>query len=127
MTEALRSYIVVLNYAPPGILSLGAYIAPDAASAAGLAAMEAAQKMRHLDPFPPLVNCLVVEEAAENLRHRLHAIEGKPAGEVVSLVRETPPIAPNPDATVYPHFWPRNPFDGLQPEQFGPPMPPGAA
>lgn len=86
MTEKLRSFVVVMNFAPPGVLRLGSYIAPDEVSAAALCAIDAAHTMRHIDPYPPLSNCLVVEETAEMLRHRLRAIEGKPAGDVVSLV-----------------------------------------
>jgi hypothetical protein len=41
------------------------------------------------------VNCLVVEDTAAAMRHRLRVIEGgKPAGEIVSLVQpEKPKIA----------------------------------
>jgi hypothetical protein len=88
MTEKLRSFVVVMNFAPPGVLRLGSYIAPDEASAAALCAIDAAHTMRHIDPYPPLSNCLVVEETAEMLRHRLRAIEGKPAGDFISLVRD---------------------------------------
>jgi len=88
MTENLHSYIVCLNFAAPGILIVGCYIAPDEASAAALATLEAAKKMQRLDEIPPLMNCIVSEESAESLRHRLRIIEGgKPGGEVVSLVR----------------------------------------
>ena len=77
MTEKLRSFVVVMNFAPPGVLRLGSYIAPDEASAAALCAIDAAHTMRHIDPYPPLSNCLVVEETVEMLRHRLRAIEGR--------------------------------------------------
>jgi hypothetical protein len=76
-------------------LRLGSYIAPDEASAAALCAIDAAHTMRHIDPYPPLSNCLVVEETAEMLRHRLRAIEGKPAGDVVSLVPKDDPAVTN--------------------------------
>jgi hypothetical protein len=94
MTEKLRSFVVVMNFAPPGVLRLGSYIAPDEVSAAALCAIDAAHTMRHIDPYPPLSNCLVVEETAEMLRHRLRAIEGKPAGDVVSLVPQEPKPPP---------------------------------
>ncbi len=89
MTDAPkpRSFIVVLNFAPPGPLTVGSWIAPDEAFAAALAAISAARQ------FPgewPLVNCLVLEESAEMLRTRLRAIEGKPVGDVVSLVQPGP-------------------------------------
>ena len=92
MAENLHSYVVALNFAVPGILIVGAYVAPDAASAGAIAALEAAQKMRELDAIPPLINCLVVEESVEHLRHRLRIIEGgKPGGDVVSLVQQRDP------------------------------------
>lgn len=87
MTD-LNSYIVVLNFAPPGILIVSAQIARDEASAVALAAVEAMQKMRHLEAPPTLMNCLVAEETVESLRHRLRAIDGRGSGGVVSLVRE---------------------------------------
>jgi len=80
----LKSYVVVLNFAQPGPLTVGAFIAPDAASAAALSALDIARQIG--GEIPPLVNCLVVEETAEHLRSRLRAIEGKPAGEIVSMV-----------------------------------------
>ena len=90
----LHSYIVVLNFAPPGILIVSAQIAPDEAGAAALATVEAMQKMRHLEAPPTLMNCLVAEETVESLRHRMRAIDGRGAGGVVSLVRESmPPVA----------------------------------
>ncbi len=87
-TPKPRSFIVVLNFAPPGPLTVGAWIAPDEAFAAALAAVSAA---RQIPGEWPLVNCMVIEESAENLRARLRAIEGKPAGDVVSLVQPEPP------------------------------------
>ncbi len=89
MTDAPkpRSFIVVLNFAPPGPLTVGSWIAPDEAFAAALAAISAARQF----PGRFLVNCLVVEESAEMLRTRLRAIEGKPVGDVVSLVQPEPP------------------------------------
>ena len=75
MAESLHSYIVCLNFAPPGILLVGAYIAPDAAGASALAALEAAHKMREMDPPPPLVNCLVTEESVEHLRQERVALQ----------------------------------------------------
>ncbi len=101
MDKNLHSYCVVLNFATPGILIVGSYIAPDAASAGALAALEAAKKMRVLDELPPLINCLVVEESVEDLRYRLRLIEGgKPAGDVVSLVP-----TPNARGLPCPHDW----------------------
>ena len=108
MTD-LHSFVVVLHFGPPGpLLTCGAYLAPDQASAAALATAS----IKDQNETGPLLSCLVVEESAENLRARLHVIEGKKPGEVVSLVR-TPPIAPNPEATVYPTFWPNNPYDEI--------------
>ena len=99
MAENLHSYCVVLNFASAGILSVGAYIAPDTAGAGALAALEAAKKMRGLDELPPLTNCLVVEESVEDLRYRLRLIEGgKPAGDVVSLVPPAPFVSASPPA-----------------------------
>ena len=122
MTENLHSYIVCLNFAAPGILIVGCYIAPDEASAAALATLEAAKKMQGLDPLPPLMNCMVSEESAENLRHRLRIIEGgKPGGEVVSLVPRDPPASA---PYTFPPAWLDGKFT-LYGEEFGP-LPPVA-
>ena len=90
MTD-LHSFVVVLHFGPPGpLLTCGAYLAPDQASAAALATAS----IKDANQTGPLLSCLVVEESAENLRARLHVIEGKKPGEVVSLVQ---PVAYPPD------------------------------
>jgi len=86
MTD-LHSFVVVLHFGPPGpLLTCGAYLAPDQASAAALATAS----IKDQNETGPLLSCLVVEESAENLRARLHVIEGKKPGEVVSLVGKAP-------------------------------------
>ncbi len=86
MTD-LHSYVVCLHFGPPGpLLTVGAYVAPDQASAAALATHSI---MREHGAMGALLSCLVVEESIESLRQRLHAIEKKPEGEVVSLVPQT--------------------------------------
>ncbi len=107
----LRSFIVVLNFAPPGPLIVGAWIAADEAGAAALAAISAA---RQIPGDWPLVNCLVLEESAEMLRTRLRAIEGKPVGDVVSLVQPEPPQSQRAAELL------REPQEALQPHAGGP-------
>jgi len=89
MTD-LHSFVVVLHFGTPGpLLTCGAYLAPDQASAAALATAS----IKDQNETGPLLSCLVVEESAENLRARLHVIEGKPAGDVVQLVRDVGTVA----------------------------------
>jgi hypothetical protein len=89
--DKLHSFIVVLGFAPPGpSLTVDSWIAPDAAAAAALSALNVAQQSFKEIDITPLVSCLVIEETAENLRIRLRAIEETPAGEVVSLISLVP-------------------------------------
>lgn len=86
MTQ-MKSFVVVLNFAAPGPLTGGSWVAPDEVSAVALATVSIMQQNKVEEK---LQGVLVVEETAEMLRARLHAIEGKPPGEVVSLVQPEP-------------------------------------
>lgn len=116
----MRSFVVVLNFDPPGPLNVGSWIAPDEVSAVALATVSV---MRQNTIETELQSVLVIEETAEMLRTRLHAIEGKPAGAVVTFpyqFMEKEPVDPvgrdwssalpqraaeRPDLVSCPHNW----------------------
>jgi hypothetical protein len=84
-TPKLRAFAVVLNFAN-GPLTVGHWVAPDEVCAAAMAAVDVMRKNPTIDM--PLAGILVVEATAEQLRAVLNQIEDKPAGGVVSLVRD---------------------------------------
>lgn len=130
----LRAYIVVLSFEPPGPVHVNTWLALDPACASALATLHF---MRTAPTEANLMACIALEMPADQLRHLLRAVEGRLPdsgnAEIVSLVpRETEAdVAESLRKHMGLDAADASTFTGANVnrmwEQFGPPMPPGAA